>query len=56
MTKEQLTQRLQALTQERDKIIANVHAFNGAIEDCKYWLAEFEKAEMPVEPQEQING
>lgn len=38
MTKEQLEARLAELRAERERLILNVNAFNGAIEENERWL------------------
>jgi len=49
ITKAELDERLNTLMRERDQIIANLHAYEGAIEDCKYWLSQLEsKAKLPA--------
>ena len=40
MTREQIESRIQQLTAERAQIIANVNAYNGAIQECQRWIAE----------------
>jgi hypothetical protein len=51
ITKETVQKRLQALIQKRDELTANVNAYNGAIEDCQYWLGEIQKAEDTNKPE-----
>ena len=43
MTKEKLQAKLAEYQSEHAKLLANLNAFNGAIEATKYWLAELEK-------------
>ena len=47
MTKEQVEARLAILQEQRQKLLdsfeqlkANISAYNGAIEDCQYWLSQ----------------
>ena len=40
MTKEAILARLDLLETQREKLIFNVNAFNGAIEESRYWLAQ----------------
>lgn len=40
MTKEQLEARKVWLQSQQDQLKANVHAFQGAIEECNYWLQQ----------------
>ncbi len=44
ITREQTEARLAQLKTERDAAIANINAYNGAIQDCEHWLSQ-----MPVE-------
>lgn len=46
MTKDKVQERLNTLEQELKQAVRIVHAYEGAIEDCKFWLANFDK---PVE-------
>ena len=46
MTKEQLTTRIQQLSQEAEQMKNNLAATIGAIQDCQDWLNELDK---PVE-------
>lgn len=53
ITKEALEIRLQKLLQEREMLQneliqkqANLHAYDGAIEDCQYWLAQLTKEDL----------
>ena len=39
VTQEAIEQRLAALRAQREQLILNVNAYNGAIEDCEYWLS-----------------
>lgn len=43
MTAEKIKERLEALERLRLDTIANANALNGAIEDCKWWLAQLEE-------------
>ena len=43
MTKELLNERIKTLMQQRAQLLDNVNAFNGAIQDCEYWLRELDK-------------
>jgi len=45
MDKEKLEARLVTLQKELEQIQANGNALLGAIQDCKYWLAELEKVQ-----------
>lgn len=42
MTKEQIQDRIKALVKERDQLVGTLHAFEGAIQDCNYWLQQLE--------------
>ena len=45
MTKEQIQARLKQLETEREQLRVNLMAYEGAIQDCNYWLQELDKAE-----------
>lgn len=45
MDKEAIKKRLAELQKELEQIQANGNAILGAIQDCKYWLAELERME-----------
>lgn len=45
MTKEQVEARLAELEKELEQLYANANAISGAIQDCKYWLAQFDAEE-----------
>jgi hypothetical protein len=47
MDKEKLEARLADLQQSLKQIEANGNAMLGAIEECKYWLAQLEEKEAP---------
>ncbi len=40
MTKEDILTRLDLLEKQREQLIFNVNAFNGAIEESRYWLSQ----------------
>ncbi|MBW2672587.1 MAG: hypothetical protein JRD89_04110 [Deltaproteobacteria bacterium] len=47
-----IEQRLAKLKAEREQLIANLNAYNGAIQDCEYWLKLTEEDEgMPNGPE-----
>jgi peptidoglycan hydrolase CwlO-like protein len=58
VTREQLEKRLAELHAGREQALANVHAFDGAIQECQHWIDELKveaaKSKSPVEakPQE----
>ena len=54
MTKEQIEARKAELQAGLEQLKANMHATNGAIQECNYWLSQLALEEMkPVEvPQE----
>lgn len=62
MTKDELSIRLETLSNEREQVTkqlaqlnANMNAYNGAIEECRYWLSTFQPQEPStdiVEPNE----
>ena len=43
ITSEQIEARLTQLRSDKNELVANVHAINGAIQDCEYWLALLEE-------------
>lgn len=45
MTKEQIQDRITKLETERDQLKTTLIAYEGAIQDCKYWL---QQGEMPA--------
>lgn len=52
ITEAQIQERLTKLTTEREQLLANLNVYNGAIQDCEFWLAAFNA---PVDEQEQIS-
>ena len=50
MDKQTFTNRIKRLTEERDQLIANVNAYNGAIQEATYWFALLEKEESEKAP------
>jgi len=45
ITREMVLERLAKLKAEREQLIANLNAYNGAIQDCEYWLSVLEDGE-----------
>jgi len=45
MTKEELTERLDRLKREKSQLIASVNAYDGAIQECLYWLGKLKEDE-----------
>jgi len=45
ITKPAIQQRLQYLQAGREQALANLNAFNGAIQECQYWLGQIDAAE-----------
>ena len=45
ITREALLDRLEVLERDRAQVIANINAYDGAIQECKYWLEQLEIAE-----------
>jgi len=43
MTPETIHQRLELLRAERDRMVADLNAIDGAIQDCEYWFNEVSK-------------
>lgn len=44
ITREQVEQRLATLRVEHEQAKANLHAYEGAIADCEYWLKVLEES------------
>ena len=44
VTLEALQQRLQELQKERETVLANLHAYDGAIQETQHWITELTKA------------
>lgn len=42
MTKEKVQERLNTLEKEREQVKTSLIAYEGAIQDCKYWLEQME--------------
>ena len=47
--REALLDRLEVLQRDRAQVIANINAYDGAIQECKYWLEQLELAEKKEE-------
>ena len=45
ITKEAIIERLERLKADRDQVMGNLNALEGAIIDCQYWLEQLEKPE-----------
>ena len=45
MDKETILKRIELLRKEREITIANVNAYNGAIQEAEYWLKQLDKPE-----------
>jgi prefoldin subunit 5 len=43
MTIEAIKTRLAELEQQRKQLQANLFAIDGALQDCEYWLAQFQE-------------
>jgi len=43
MTKEKIQERLKTLENEREQMKTTLIAYEGAIQDCKYWLEQLEE-------------
>ncbi len=44
MTEEMLRKRIADLQAQREQLLANLNAMQGAIIDCEFWLSELTKA------------
>lgn len=42
MTKEQVQARLELLVKEQENCKATLAAYEGAVQDCKYWLTQID--------------
>ena len=40
-----INERITLLQNQRTQAISNVHALDGAIQDCKFWLEEISKSQ-----------
>jgi hypothetical protein len=40
MTVEKLQERINTLQASKDQMLANANAFSGAIQECRFWLAQ----------------
>jgi hypothetical protein len=45
MNKEQIQERIKTLEAEKEKAAQLLVMYEGAIQDCKFWLTELEKPE-----------
>ena len=43
ITREMIEARKKQLERERDELIAKIHAYTGALQDCEYWLEQVDK-------------
>ena len=48
ITSEQVQARLAALRQQREQVMAQLRLYEGAIQDCEYWLQISEQNELPL--------
>ena len=49
MTKDKLLERIKQLETEREQVKATLLAYEGALQDCQYWLSTLEQ-------KEEVNG
>lgn len=47
MNKEKLLERIKLLETEREQVRANLIVYEGAIQDCNYWLKELDVKNNP---------
>jgi hypothetical protein len=40
MTKATVLERMQLLKDQRERVVIDVHALSGAIQDCEFWIAQ----------------
>lgn len=45
MNRKQFEDRLVSLKRDHEQLLANRYAIEGAIQDCEFWIAEFDKQE-----------
>ena len=45
MNEKTIKERIAKLEAQRAQMISNVHAVEGAIQDCKFWLEEISKSQ-----------
>ena len=45
MNEKTIKERIAKLEAQRTQMISNVHAIEGAIQDCKFWLEEISKSQ-----------
>ena len=45
MTRKDVEARIELLKKERETLMANVMIYNGAIQDCEFWIAQFDAQE-----------
>ena len=45
MDEKTIKERIAKLEAQRAQMISNVHAIEGAIQDCKFWLEEISKSQ-----------
>ena len=43
ITKELIETRLKTLKEDQAKLLADAHAYEGAIQDCSYWLGQLKE-------------
>lgn len=48
ITKEEIEKRRTQLQAEHQQAVATVHAINGAIQDCEFWLSVLEESDKAV--------
>ena len=48
MTKEQIQDRIKQLETEREQLKTTLIAYEGALQDCKFWLEQMDKKETDV--------
>ena len=46
--------RLEVLERDRAQVIANINAYDGAIQECKYWLEQLKLAEKEKKEEEEV--
>ena len=50
ITREAIETRLAELRRDAEQMRANLHAYDGAIQDCEHWLAVLDAPETTDEP------